>query len=161
ASAAQRAHAACAGGAAEGEDSGDGVRRTARTHEGSKVMTDAQMYWSFYAFFLLIRIPANFKRCRIPLMRWPGYFFHTRVPAGFFEGPGRGILRRYRLWIFAPFLFDALALAAIYLWGRPVYLLYLALADTVIAMLNHMAALKRSIREAKEFEVEPVPASSG
>jgi hypothetical protein len=123
-------------------------------------MTDAQMYWAFYAFFLLVRIPATFKRCRIPLMRGPGYFFNTRVPADFFDGPGREILRRYRMWIFAPFLFDAVAVAAIYKWGQPIYLLYLALADVAIAMLNHVAALRRAIREVKPFEVEAMAAPS-
>jgi hypothetical protein len=118
------------------------------------------MYWAFYAFFLLIRIPANFKRCRIPLMRGPGYFFNTRVPADFFEGPGRDILRRYRMWIFAPLLFDAVALVAIYQWGRPIYTVYLALLDIVIVTLNHMAALKRAIREVKPYEVEAVQTTS-
>ena len=60
-------------------------------------MTTAQFYWLFYAFFLIVRIPSNVKRCRIPLMRGPGYFFNTRVPVDFFQGPGRDILRSYQL----------------------------------------------------------------
>ena len=106
-------------------------------------MTNAQLFWLYYAFVLLVRIPANVKRCRIPLMRGPGYFFNTRVAPDFFEGPGRDVLRRYRLWIFAPFLLDAAALPLIYLYGQPVYLLYLSLADMVLAIVNHTAALKR------------------
>jgi hypothetical protein len=123
-------------------------------------MNDSLVYWALYALFLVVRIPANVKRCRIPLLRGPGYFFNTRVPAGFFEGPGRDILRRYRLWILAPFGLDATALAFIYRSGDPRFLLYLALADVVIALINHTVALKRSIRQAQAFELEPVPQAS-
>jgi hypothetical protein len=124
------------------------------------MMNDSVVYWAFYTLFLLVRIPANVKRCRIPLMRGQGYFFNTRVPDGFFDGPGRDILRRYRLWIVAPFALDAAALALIYRSGATRYLLYLALADVAIALVNHTAALKRSIREARAFEIEPVPRAS-
>jgi hypothetical protein len=120
-------------------------------------MTDTQFYWAFYAFFLAVRIPANLKRCRIPLMRGPGYFFNTRVPLDFFEGPGRDILRRHRLWLFAPFLFDAAALPLLYAYHRPGYLQLLAIADVILAIVNHTAALKRSIRAAKAFAIEEVP----
>jgi len=124
------------------------------------MMNDSLLYWGFYAFFLLVRVPANIKRSRVPLMRGPGYFFNTRVPADFFDGPGREILRRYRLCIVAPFAVDAVALALIYRFGDPRYLLYLALADVAIALINHTAALKRSIREARAFEIEPLPQAS-
>jgi hypothetical protein len=123
-------------------------------------MTTAQLYWLFYAFFLVVRIPTNLKRCRIPLMRGPGYFFNTRVPVDFFQGPGRDILRSYQLWIFAPFLFDLAALPLIYLYNRPVYLLYLTTADVILAFVNHTAALKRAIRAVRPFAVEEVQQTS-
>jgi hypothetical protein len=119
-------------------------------------MTDTQIYWLYYAFFLVIRVPSNLKRCRLPLMRGPGYFYNTRVPPDFFAGPGRDILLRYRLWIFAPFLFDALALLLIYRFAAPRYLPYLALADILLTVGNHIAALKRAIREVKPFATEDV-----
>jgi hypothetical protein len=123
-------------------------------------MTETQFYWLAYAFFCIVRIPASVKRRHIPLMRGPGYFFNTRVPPDFYQGPGRDILRTYRLWILAPFLFDVAALAAIYSFNRPKFLLLLVMADVVLALVNHTAALKRGIRAAKAFAVEEVPQTS-
>jgi hypothetical protein len=119
-------------------------------------MTDVQSLWLYYAFFLLIRIPANIGRCRIPLMRGPGYFFHTRVGPDFYAGPGRALLRNFRLRILLPFVLDAAALPLIYQSNHPRYLLYLAFADMVLALTNHVAAAKHAVRAAKPFEIEPL-----
>jgi hypothetical protein len=123
-------------------------------------MTDTQIAWLFYGLFLAVRIPANWKRCRLPMVRGSGYFFSVRVAEGFYDGPGRSLLRNYRVSIFLPFLLDAVALPILYLTDRPQFLYGLAFIDMILAFVNHLAAAKRGIRAAKRYELEAAPVAS-
>src|SRR5690242_18304228 len=123
-------------------------------------MTVSQIYWMFYAFFMVVRIPANAKRWRMPMMRGEGYFFNTRVAPDFFLGPGRDLLRRYRLALFPPFLLDAAGLPFIVWLGKPEYLIFLILLDTAVGLVYYIALLKRAVQWAKPFEVEAPPAAT-
>ena len=61
---------------------------------------------AFYAMFWPIRINGCVRRGRQPLLRGHDWFFNVRVQEGFYEGPGRAILRRYWLRMLIPFALD-------------------------------------------------------
>jgi hypothetical protein len=113
----------------------------------------------FYGLFWLVRINGCVRRGRQPLLRGPDWFFSVRVPAGFYAGAGRGILRRYWLRMLMPFAVDIPIAIAILASGRLALLNWLILGLCALIHVNHVYSVDLAERQARPFAVaddEPV-----
>jgi hypothetical protein len=115
-------------------------------------MTIGEFSVALYAIFWIVRINGFVRRSREPLMRGTEWFFDVPVPAGFYAGTGRAILRRYRLRLLVPFAIDVPIAAAIFAWGNVTMLNALIVALSVAIHAGHAMAVDRAEREARRFE---------
>ena len=116
------------------------------------MITDTNAYLLF-AVFVAVQLASIRKRWSLATLRGPGWFLSVPVPADFYEGPGRGLLRTFRLWLLAPYALEAVAAAAILQFGVPVQLLYLAMVMVVVMVVNGVIASIACTKWAREYEV--------
>lgn len=125
-------------------------------------MTFADRTILLYLFFLIVRIRGCVRRWRQPLLRGEEWFFNVHVLPGFYTGPGKKILDRYRLRMFIPFLVDIPFATAIFISGQYLWLSALILALSALIHINHLFSVALAERQAREFAVpedeQPVPA---
>ena len=115
-----------------------------------------------YGLFLVSRLRGVQRRWQQPHLRGPEWFLDVPVQAGFYEGPGKEILRSYRQRVLWPFLLDIPVWAAVYFTGITGLLLWLMVALVPVIHLNHMMNVEHAQRKARVFaakqETEPVVA---
>jgi hypothetical protein len=107
----------------------------------------------FYVLFWLVRINGCVRRARQPLLRGPEWFFQVRVPAGFYTGAGRRILRRYLMRMLIPFAVDIPVAIAIFLSGSLAFLSLLILGLCALTHINHAFSVDLAERQARAFAV--------
>ena len=117
-------------------------------------MTIAGFSVALYAIFWIVRINGFIRRSREPLMRGAEWFFDVPVPANFYAGPGRAILRRYRLRLLVPFAIDVPFAAVIFAWGNVAMLNALIVALSVLIHAGHAISVDLAEREARRFEAQ-------
>ena len=117
-----------------------------------KSMTDMQAYL-FFAFFVCAQVSAFRRRWNLPHLRGDEWFLGVKVEPDFCDGPGRPILRWYRLAMLAPYALELAAITAILIFGRPYQLMYLAAAMAFAITFGHMAIAWEARRRARRLEV--------
>jgi hypothetical protein len=117
----------------------------------------------YYIFFWGgSRIRGCFRRWQQPLLRGPEWFFNVRVQPGFYCGPGKKLLDRYRLRMLMPFAVEIPIALALFVSGHVLDLAWLTLAMAVVVHVNHSFSVDLRERQARAFAVpeaeDPVPA---
>jgi hypothetical protein len=115
-------------------------------------MSDTQAYL-FFLVFLGAQAASMKKRWSIALLRGEGWFLGIAVPPGFHAGPGRALLRTFRLWLLAPYALEFVPIALILRFGRPADLMKLAMAMVVVVVLNSIAATRTIQKRTRAYEV--------
>jgi len=108
---------------------------------------------TFYAMFWPIRINGCLRRGRQPLLRGRDWFFNVRVRDGFYEGPGRAILRQYWLRMLIPFALDIPWAIWAFETGKLYQLNFLVLAVAVLIHVNHLMSKAIAERQAQAYVV--------
>jgi pimeloyl-ACP methyl ester carboxylesterase len=123
-------------------------------------MNQTQPLVLLYVFAIATRIPRLLERWPAPLVRGPEWFFGASVPPDFLAGPGRAILRRYRLLLSIPWAIEVLLLAAILLAGRPNAIPWLLVGIGLFTRANYYAVRQWAENQARRFE-NPAPIRQG
>ncbi|HZS10052.1 MAG TPA: hypothetical protein VFD58_34810 [Blastocatellia bacterium] len=101
---------------------------------------------------------------RLPLRQGEEWFFTAPVAPGFYRGAGLHLLRRYRLWLFAPLVTDAVVVVTMISFGRAAYVFYEQFVSSVLNALFCNFLLIGFASRAKAFaateEAEPISAVS-
>jgi hypothetical protein len=106
----------------------------------------------FYAMFWPIRINGCVRRGRQPLLRGRDWFFDVRVQDGFYEGPGRTILRQYWLRMLITFA-DVPWAIWIFETGKLYQLNFLILVTAALIHVNHLVSKGIAERRAQAYAV--------
>ena len=114
-------------------------------------MSPNQMMLLIFIFCAGSRIRGCFRRWRQPLLRGPQWFFNVPVQDDFYTGPGRTLLRYYRLRMLLPVALEVVLAVAIFVSGRLFYFGWLILAISAAIHLNHLFSVDRSERKARSF----------
>jgi hypothetical protein len=104
-----------------------------------------------FIFCIGVRVRGCFRRWRQPLLRGPQWFFNVLVQRDFYNGPGRELLRHYRLLMLLPVAVEALLAVAIFISGRQIYLSLLIVGISAVIHLNHLFNVDRAERKARDF----------
>jgi hypothetical protein len=116
-------------------------------------MSISQYLIMVYVLFMASRIRGCFRRWQQPLLRGPEWFFNVHVQPGFYEGPGKKILRHYWMRIFIPFALDIPFAIVAVVSGRYQWLGWLVLGSAVLVHLNHSYSVDRAERQARPHAV--------
>lgn len=108
---------------------------------------------AFYAMFWPVRINGCVRRGRQPLLRGSEWFFNVRVRDGFYEGPGRAILRQYWLRMLIPFALDIPWAIWAFESGKYYQLNFLVLAVALLIHVNHLVSKAIAERRAQAYAV--------
>ena len=117
-------------------------------------MSSEHNMWLLYGIYWLARVSPSLRRWKLPLLRGPEWFFSVNVEPGFYDGPGREILRRYRMRILLPFAIELVSLALILTFGRVSYLFWLMLLYVGFARVNHAFSVELAERRARAYAVQ-------
>jgi hypothetical protein len=108
------------------------------------------------------RVRGCFRRWQQPVLRGPEWFFNVQVQPGFYTGPGKKLLNRYRMRMLMPSAVEIPIAAAILISGHVQNLVWLILGMSVFVHVNHLFSVDLKERQARAFAVaeaeEPVPA---
>ncbi len=107
-----------------------------------------------YVLFLGSRLRGVARRGKQPLLRGPAWFLDLPVQPGFYEGPGRAILRAYRRRVWAPFLLDIPVLLFVAFTRHYMLLGWLVVALVPLIHINHLMNVARSRLRARPFALE-------
>ena len=107
-----------------------------------------------YAMFWAVRINGCVRRGRQPLLRGREWFFNVRVQGGFYDGPGKAILRQYWLRMMIPFAVDIPWAIAIFRSGQLFQLNFLVLATSALIHANHLFSVRIAERQARAYAVK-------
>jgi hypothetical protein len=116
----------------------------------------------FYALFWAIRINGCIRRGRQPVLRGPEWFFNVHVQPGFYDGPGKRLLRWYWMRMMIPFAFDIPIAIWIFASGRLALLAWLIIGLCAVIHANHLISVDLAERQARPFaapDAEPPVAS--
>jgi hypothetical protein len=108
---------------------------------------------ALYAMFWPIRIYGCLRRGRQPLLRGRDWFFDVRVQDGFYDGPGRAILRQYWLRMLVPFALDVPWAIWIFHTGQLYQVNFLVLAAALLIHANHLVSKRIAERQAQAYAV--------
>jgi len=108
---------------------------------------------TLYAMFWPIRINGCLRRGRQPLLRGRDWFFNVRVQDGFYEGPGKTILRQYWLRMLIPFAVDVPWAIWAFETGKIYQLNFLILVVALLIHVNHWMSKAIAEREAQAYAV--------
>lgn len=106
-----------------------------------------------YILFWAIRINGCMRRGRQPLLRGPAWFFNVHVQPGFYEGPGKQLLRWYWMRMMIPFAVDIPVATWILLAGRFALLNWLVVGLSALIHANHLFSVDLAERQARPFAV--------
>jgi hypothetical protein len=90
---------------------------------------------------------------RLPFQQGAGWCFTTQVEPGFAGGAGAGFLRRYRLWLLAPFVLDVGLIPLLLLSGRAAYLFHVQTGVLVLTAVYYNLVFYQFAYQAKDFAV--------
>jgi len=121
------------------------------------MMTPEQYIVATYVLFWLIRIQGCLRRGRHPLSRGKEWFLTVRVPEGFYEGPGRMVLRRYWMRMLIPFAIDIPFAIAIFWSGRIWLLNILIIGLCALIHVNHLYSVDIAERQARRYAMPQEP----
>jgi hypothetical protein len=107
----------------------------------------------FYAIFWPIRINGCVRRGRQPLLRGRDWFFNVRVRDGFYDDPGKTILRQYWLRMLIPFAVDVPWAIWIFETGKLYQLNLQILVVAALIHLNHLVSKGIAERQARAYAV--------
>src|SRR5580658_891791 len=116
-------------------------------------MPNDQFILLFYLFWWGARIRGFFRRWPQPLLRGSEWFFNVHVQPGFYAGPGKKILHRYRMRMFIPFVLDIPIVMAIFIPGYLQYFIWVLLAQAGVIHLNHVFSVDIAERQARRFAI--------
>ena len=116
-------------------------------------MLHSQFTLILYLFWWGTRIRGCFRRWPQPLLRGPEWFFNVHVQPGFYTGPGKKILQRYRMRMFIPFLLDIPVVMSILIPGYVQYFIWLLVAQAGVIHLNHVYSVDIAERQARHFAI--------
>lgn len=114
-------------------------------------MNFSHVSWLSYLMLILIRLAGLRYRFRIPQLLGPGTFFSLRVPPDFYSGPGRRLLRTYRLSLPVAYIIEALVLAPVFYWGHPGWIMFSVILTTLMIVISSKWVMRRIIRKAKPY----------
>ena len=117
-------------------------------------MSRDQMMLLMYGIFWLARINPFLRRWKLPLLRGPEWFLSVNVQPGFYDGPGREILRRYRMRILLPFAIDVVATALILSFGKVSYLFWVVFFLTGFIHANQLFSVALAERRARAYAIQ-------
>lgn len=117
-------------------------------------MSREQMILMMYGIFWLARINPFLRRWKLPLLRGPEWFLSVNVQPGFYDGPGREILRRYRMRILLPFGIDVVATALILGFGKVTYLFWVIFFLAGFIHVNQLFSVALAERRARAYAVQ-------
>jgi len=100
------------------------------------------------------RIRGTIRRWNQPLLRGPDWFFDVHVKPGFYTGPGREILRRYRMRIFISYAIEIPLGILVFVSGHLGYFLPLIMGIAAFIHAFHMFTVNMAEREAAPFAVD-------
>jgi hypothetical protein len=104
----------------------------------------------YYLLFWVSRIRGVVRRVKQPRLRGDGWFFDVPVEAGFYEGPGRRILRGYCLRMAIPCILDIPAIGLM-VTAHPLWLMWVILALVPAIHVNHLYNVSIAERQAWPF----------
>jgi hypothetical protein len=116
----------------------------------------------FYAVFWVIRLNGCVRRGRQPRLRGADWFFNVHVQPGFYDGPGRQLLRWYWMRMMIPFAVDIPIAIWIFASGRLALLGWLIIGLCALIHANHLISVDLAERQARPFaapDAEPPVAS--
>jgi hypothetical protein len=116
-------------------------------------MSQNQISLMVYIAFWATRVSPFFRRWRLPLVRGTEWFFSVHVPPDFYGGPGKKLLRNYRLRVLLPFILDIAVAVPIFISGHVSYLIWLVLALTILIHALQMFSVDLAERQARQFAV--------
>lgn len=116
-------------------------------------MTQSQILVALYIATVLARFPRINERWNSPFLRGPEWFFYLAVPAGFREGPGGAIVRRYRWRLFLPWALEIPLLSAALLAGGGAYVAAVLFGIILFTRFNYYAARLAAEKRARPFAV--------
>jgi hypothetical protein len=111
------------------------------------------MYPYGIAWILIVgwRLFAIRRWFALPTFHGADYFFDTRVPAGFYEGEGRPLLRRFRRLVMLPLLIELPVTAAAGFWSGWDFRLLLGIAlFSTIAGAFRIGSITKFAKDASE-----------
>lgn len=104
----------------------------------------------YYLLFWVSRIRGVVRRVKQPRLRGDGWFFDVPVEAGFYEGPGRLILRGYWLRMAIPCILDIPAICLM-VTAHPLWLMSVILALVPAIHVNHLYNVSIAEQQAWPF----------
>lgn len=114
--------------------------------------------WLFVIYYVLLwggaRVRGTFRRWKQPLLRGEDWFFDVHVKPGFYTGPGRQILRRFRARIFVSFAIEIPLSIVVFVSGHLGYFLPLIIVMATFVHTFHMFSVNTAERQAKPFAVD-------
>lgn len=122
-------------------------------------MSPNEMMVGFFLLSCASRVRGCFRRWRQPVVRGPEWFFSVAVLPDFYAGPGRKILRDYRLRMFIPIVLEVMVAIAIFSSGKLSWLYWLIIAAAIAVHVNHLFSVDLAERQAHRVsppEAEPV-----
>jgi hypothetical protein len=105
----------------------------------------------FYALFWVIRLNGCVRRGRQPRLRGAEWFFNVHVPPGFYDGPGKQLLRWYWMRMMIPFAVDIPIAIWIFASGRLALLGWLIIGLCGLIHANHLFSVDLAERQARPF----------
>lgn len=105
-----------------------------------------------YAIFTIWRVSFTRKRLNLPVFRGPGYFFNLQVPADFYSGVGRGVLRKYRAALLVPYAIEWTLAVAFISTQRYGYLFWLILTGSIVANTAMGVAIKVLMKSVRGMD---------
>lgn len=114
-------------------------------------MSPNQMLILLIIFCVAVRVRGCFRRWRQPLLRGSEWFFNVPVPKDFYTGPGRNLLRHYRLRMLLPVALEAVLALGIFISGHLTYLAWLILGISAAIHVNHLFNVDRAEQNARSF----------
>lgn len=93
---------------------------------------------------VVLRLGTLRRFWKLPLAQGPGWFWTSEVEPGFHAGAGAVLLRRYRQWLVAPLLLDAIIVSILLLTHRGRYAFQEQLVGILVAAIVYRTAAIQS-----------------
>jgi hypothetical protein len=116
-------------------------------------MANNQLVLICNVLFWATRVRGCFRRWAQPLLRGPEWLFNVRVQPGFYAGPERKILDRYKMRMFIPFALDIPIAMALFIPGHHQLMSFLMLAQVALIHVNHVFSIDIAERQARRFAI--------
>jgi uncharacterized membrane protein len=123
-------------------------------------MNWAHIWWISYLLIISTRVMALKMRLRLPTMRGPDTFFGCEVPADFYSGAGRRIMRAYYFGIIVPPVLEAILIAPVIYWGRPGWVMFTVCVTSFSLAMWARVNVKRVARMAKPYVITEEPSAA-